>query len=264
MKDDKTAKIDAAVFALLKKSGPLTRMDILEGVDALSTVEEADAAGARLVRAGVATVTQLDDRALYDVTGAELPSSGPKSEPPDTSAIDPAWPTGEGEDVRPIPDRRLLCRITPERRAQLNAEDAELSREEAELEALIARSKEKLKVVHELRMSKANASKNDTEHADVPCREILRFAAGLAFAVRCDDRAAWPDGWPDDGVIGDPRQLTKEDMQVQLPLTDGGCVDMGAVAKLCGADGVEPGAPALPVKAKGRPKGSKNKAKGGK
>ena len=128
MKDDKTAKIDAAVFALLKR-GAQTRLDLMEAIDDLRTVDDADAACARLVRAGLASVTTLDgDPAHMLVFGAELPISGPKSEPPDTSAIDPAWPTGEGEEVRPIPDRRLLCRITPERRAQLNAEDAELSR----------------------------------------------------------------------------------------------------------------------------------------
>ena len=69
-------EIDAAVFALLKKSGiALTRMDILEGVDALSTVEEADEAVARLVRAGVAAGTTLDDRpAFVFIAGAELPA----------------------------------------------------------------------------------------------------------------------------------------------------------------------------------------------
>lgn len=240
------SKIDADLFALLKEKGPQTRMDILEAIDALNTPTEADAAGARLIQAGVVTTQDKDGYpAFVLLDGAALPA-------PMT-----------GEETRPIPDRRLLCRITPERRAQLNAEDAELSREEAELEALIARSKEKLKVVHELRMAKANASKNDTEHADVPCREILRFAAGLAFAVRCDPRDAWPDGWPEDGVIGDPRALTKEDMQVQLPLDDSGCVNMDAVAKLCGADGVEAGAVQETPKRKGRPPGSKNKAKGG-
>lgn len=251
-----THQIDRDVFTLLKEKGPLTRMDILEAVEALSTVEEADEAGARLVRAGVAVVTTLDDSPAFTlVDGAEFPTS-------DTSAFDPTRLIGEGEETRPIPDRRLLCRITPERRAQLNAEDAELSREEARLEDTISAAKERLKVIHEQRMTAARASQNDTEYADVTCREILRFAAGLAFAVRCDDRAAWPEGWPEDGVIGDPRTLTKEDMQVQLPLDDSGCVNMDAVAKLCGADGVEPGAVQEPSK-RGRPKGSKNKPKGG-
>lgn len=61
------AQIDAALFALLKEKGPQTRMDILEAVDALSTVEEADAGGSRLVRAGVATVTTLDDGGCVDM-----------------------------------------------------------------------------------------------------------------------------------------------------------------------------------------------------
>lgn len=256
------SKIDADLFALLKEKGPQTRMDILEAIDALNTPTEADAAGARLIKAGVATTQDKDGYpAFVLLEGAEFPAPGPKSEPPDTSAIDPAWTTGE--ETRQIPDRRLLCRITPERRAALNAEDAELSREEARLEDTISAAKERLKVIHEKRMTAARASQNDTEHADVPCKEILRFAAGLAFAVRCDPREAWPDGWPEDGVIGDPRALTKEDMQVQLPLDDSGCVNMDAVAKLCGADGVEAGAVQETPKRKGRPPGSKNKAKGG-
>lgn len=160
----------------------------------------------------------------------------------------------KGEEARPIPDRRLLCRITPERRAEINAEDAQLSREEARLERLIALSKEQLKAVHERRMQHAEASESETEMRDVPCKEVLRFESGLAFTVRCDDPAAWPEGTPEDGVVGDPRTLTAEDMQPVLPFTADGGLDGEALANIVGAAGAEK--PPEPV-ATGRKRGAK-------
>lgn len=216
MKKDDSTVIDELVLEALK-SGPKSRMDLMDAIDALSTVEEADAAAARLIRAGVATSREVDGVlmfALLDAPGRG--EAGPKSEPPDTSAIDPAWTAGE--ESRPIADRRLPRRITPERRAELNAVDAELSREEAELEDRISAAKERLKAIHTRRMDAARASKNETEHADIPCREILRFAAGIGVVVRCDSPDQWPEGWPSDGAVGDPRALSAADMQTMLPI----------------------------------------------
>lgn len=166
-----------------------------------------------------------------------------------------------GEETRPIPDRRLLCRITPERRAEINAHDAEMSREEARLERQIMLAKEKLKAVHEQRMQHAEASESETEMRDVPCVEVLRFESGLAYTRRCDDPAAWPEGTPEDGVVGDPRTLIEADYQPVLPFTADGGLDGEALANIVGAVGAEKAVEPVAAVVKGKRGGKRGGGK---
>lgn len=259
-------ELDAAIVVLLKK-GALQRVEIAAELE--TQLHEVMAACDRLVERGQIAEKEIDGFVGYELVPAVTAER-------DGGDMDDARAFGleiiaqkekdaaeRAEDVRPIADRRLLRRITPARRAELNAQDAEDSREEAAAEDLLHATKERLKVIHERRMNAARASTNDTEYADVPCKEILRFSTGLAFTVRCDAPEEWPEGTADDGVVGDPRTLTAEDMQTQLPLTDGGALDMEKIAAICGADGAEEGPPIVVGKGKGRKGSKKGGAKGG-
>jgi len=207
-----------AVHAVLETGA--TRTDLMNALSGIVPVEELDEALKALVEQGRATFTAEGSTSGFDLWAAV---SGPAE---------------KDEESRDAADRRLLRRVTPARRAQINELDAELSREEAGLEDTISAAKERLKAIHERRMNAARASKNDTEYADVPCREVLRFASGLAITVRCDPHEEWPLDWAADGSVGDPRKLTEADLQTVLPMADG-AVDMEAVAALAGASGVE-------------------------
>jgi hypothetical protein len=207
-----------AVHALMDQGA--TRTDLMNALDGIVPIEELQGALKALVEAGRAVFTE------GGLEGFDL-----------WTAVTP--PDAKEEETRDTADRRLLRRITHARRAEINEEDAELSREEAGLEVAIASKKERLKAIHQKRMDAALASKNDTEYADVPCREVLRFASGLAITVRCDPSEEWPLEWPTDGSVGDPRKLTEADLQTVLPMADG-AVDMAAIADLAGAGGVEP------------------------